>query len=88
MAAAGADPIEFRLAYLDPADKRGVEVLTRVAKLASWDSRPSPKKDASGDVLRGRGVSYVKYELSRTYVAAVAEVDVNWHGEACTCCHA
>ena len=48
-----------------------------MAKLASWDSRPSPKKDASGDVLRGRGVSYVKYELSRTYVAAVAEVDVN-----------
>jgi nicotinate dehydrogenase subunit B len=76
-AAAGADPIEFRLAYLDPADKRGVEVLTRVAKLASWDSRSSPKKDASGDVLRGRGVSYVKYELLRTYVAAVAEVDVN-----------
>ena len=26
-AAAGADPIEFRLKYLDPADKRGIEVL-------------------------------------------------------------
>jgi nicotinate dehydrogenase subunit B len=28
-------------------------------------------------VLRGRGVSYCKYELVRTYVAAVAEVEVN-----------
>jgi CO/xanthine dehydrogenase Mo-binding subunit len=27
-------------------------------------------------VLTGRGVSYVKYELVRTYVAAVAEVEV------------
>ena len=25
----------------------------------------------------GRGVSYVKYELARTYIAAVAEVEVN-----------
>ena len=30
-----------------------------------------------GNVLRGRGVSYVKYELVRTYVAVVAEVEVD-----------
>ena len=29
-AAAGVDPIEFRLKYLDPADKRGIEVLDRL----------------------------------------------------------
>ncbi|MGO9486347.1 MAG: molybdopterin cofactor-binding domain-containing protein [Rhodomicrobium sp.] len=75
-AAAGADPIEFRLAYLDPADKRGIEVLNRVADLANWAKRPSPKQDAGSDVLTGRGVSYVKYELKRTYVGAVAEVEV------------
>jgi CO/xanthine dehydrogenase Mo-binding subunit len=75
-AASGTDPIEFRLAYLDPADKRGIEALNRVAGLANWEKRSSPKKDDSGDVLTGRGVSYVKYELKRTYVAIVAEVEV------------
>jgi nicotinate dehydrogenase subunit B len=75
-AVAGMDPVDFRLAYLDPADKRGVEVLNRAAALAKWEKRPSPKRGASGDVLTGRGVSYVKYELVRTYVAAVAEVEV------------
>ena len=76
-AAANADPIEFRLKYLDPADKRGLEVLNRAAALAKWDKRPSPKRDQSGDVVSGRGVAYCKYELVRTYVAAVAEVEVN-----------
>jgi len=75
-AAAGMDPIEFRLGYLDPADQRGIEVLNRAAALARWETRPSPKAKADGDILTGRGVSYVKYELVRTYVAAVAEVEV------------
>jgi CO/xanthine dehydrogenase Mo-binding subunit len=75
-AAADADPIAFRLAYLDPADKRGIEALNRVAALANWETRPSPKAARSGDILSGRGVSYVKYELVRTYIAAVAEVEV------------
>ncbi len=75
-AAAGIDPIDFRLAYLDPADKRGIEALDRVAALAKWEKRPSPKRGASGDVLTGRGVCYVKYDMMRTYVAAVAEVEV------------
>ncbi len=76
-AAAKADPIDFRLKYLDPADKRGIETLNRVAALAKWEKRPSPQRDASGNVVRGRGVSYVKYELARTYVAAVTEVEVD-----------
>ena len=76
-AAANADPIEFRLKYLDPADKRGIETLNRVAALAKWDKRPSPQQNVSGNVVKGRGVSYVKYELSRTYVAVVAEVEVD-----------
>jgi nicotinate dehydrogenase subunit B len=75
-AAAGADPIEFRMKYLDPADKRGIEVLERAAKLAKWDKRPSPKGGQSGDLVTGRGVTYCKYELVRTYIAAVAEVEV------------
>jgi CO/xanthine dehydrogenase Mo-binding subunit len=30
-----------------------------------------------GEILRGRGVTFVKYELVRTYLAGVAEVEVN-----------
>jgi CO/xanthine dehydrogenase Mo-binding subunit len=48
-----------------------------VAELAKWEKRPSPKKAASGNVVKGRGVSYTKYELVRTYVGAVAEVEVD-----------
>jgi len=75
-AAAGADPIEFRLKYLDPNDTRGTEILNRVAALAQWEKRPSPRGGQSGDVVTGRGVSYCKYELVRTYIAVVAEVEV------------
>jgi nicotinate dehydrogenase subunit B len=75
-AAANADPVEFRLKYLDPNDKRGIEVLNRAATLAKWDKRPSPRRDQQGDVAVGRGVAYCKYELARTYIAAVAEVEV------------
>jgi nicotinate dehydrogenase subunit B len=75
-AAANADPVDFRLKYLDPNDKRGIEVLSRAAALAKWDKRPSPRRDQRGEVATGRGVAYCKYELTRTYIAAVAEVEV------------
>ena len=76
-AATGADPFDFRIKYIDPADKRGLEVLSRLIALAKWEKRPSPQKGASGNVVKGRGMSYVKYELVRTYVGVVAEVEVN-----------
>jgi CO/xanthine dehydrogenase Mo-binding subunit len=76
-AAANADPIDFRLKYLDPADKRGIEVLNRLVTLAKWQKRPSPQKNISGNIVRGRGMSYVKYELVRTYIGVVADVEVN-----------
>jgi CO/xanthine dehydrogenase Mo-binding subunit len=75
--AANVDPLELRVRYSDPADTRGLDILDRLGKLAKWDKRPSPRKDASGNIVKGRGVSYVKYELTRTYVGAVAEVEVD-----------
>lgn len=75
-ASAGTDPIEFRLKYLDAADTRGVEVLNRVAALARWDKRASPRSGQNGDLVTGRGVAYCKYELVRTYIAVIAEVEV------------
>jgi nicotinate dehydrogenase subunit B len=73
-AAAKADPLEFRRKYLD--DKRGLELLERLAALAKWEKRPSPQQAANGSVAKGRGISYVKYELVRTYIGAAAEVEV------------
>src|SRR5438874_3187025 len=73
-AAAGADPLEFRLRNMN--DPRGVELLQRLAKLASWPSRTGRVQQA-GDVVKGRRVSYVKYELVRTYVGVVADVEVD-----------
>jgi nicotinate dehydrogenase subunit B len=72
--AAGVDPLDYRLRYLK--DPRGIELLDRLAKLAKWDKQ-APKPGASGDIVTGRGLSYVKYELVRTYVGAVADVEVN-----------
>jgi len=72
--AVGADPIEFRIRHLK--DKRGIEVLERVARLADWQPRTGAQR-RSGTVVAGRGTAYIKYELVRTYVAAVADVEVN-----------
>ena len=71
----GADPLHFRLRHLN--DPRGAELLRRLAVLAQWENRPSPRKDSKGDVVSGRGMSYVKYDMVRTYVGAVAEIEVD-----------
>lgn len=76
-AATNTDPIEFRVKYLDPADKRGLEAINRCATLAKWEKRASPQKNIGGNILKGRGFAYVKYELVRTYIAAIADVEVN-----------
>lgn len=55
---------------------RGAELLERLARFAKWEKRTAPKREA-GDVVAGRGVAYVKYELVRTYVGAVADVEVD-----------
>jgi nicotinate dehydrogenase subunit B len=75
-AAAKADPAEFRLRYLK--DQRAIDVVQAAMKLANWQARPGPNPDAgSGSVLKGRGISYLRYNNAITYVAAVAEVEVN-----------
>ena len=73
-AATGVDPFEIRTRHLN--DPRGLELLERLRKLAKWEPRGSRPRDA-GAIARGRGVSYAKYELVRTYVAIVADVTVD-----------
>jgi nicotinate dehydrogenase subunit B len=74
VAATGADPLEFRLKNMK--DPRGAELLQALAVLASWKPRKA-RAEVSGNVARGRGLAYVKYELVRTYVGAVADVEVD-----------
>jgi nicotinate dehydrogenase subunit B len=72
--AVGADPIDFRVRHLN--DPRGVELLQRLATLANWQPRPA-RSPGAGAIVFGRGVAFVKYELVRTYVGAVADVEVD-----------
>jgi nicotinate dehydrogenase subunit B len=71
--AAGADPLAYRLRYL--RDPRAVELLHRLEQLSNWRARASPLQ-TKGEVLRGRGLAYIHYDLTRTYAAVVAEVEV------------
>jgi nicotinate dehydrogenase subunit B len=68
-AAAGADPIAFRLAHLK--DPRARAVIEAVAKKAGW------KDGEKGDGTRGRGIGFAKYKNLACYVACIAEVEVD-----------
>jgi nicotinate dehydrogenase subunit B len=72
-AAAGADPVEFRLRYLK--EPRHVAVIRAAAEKAGWDSRPSPRRDAPrSGTASGRGIAYAP--RNNTVLATVAEVEV------------
>ena len=68
-AAAGQDPVGFRLAHFgDPRARAAIEL---VAKKAGW------KEGQKGDGTHGRGVAFAKYKNLATYVAVVAEVEID-----------
>ena len=72
-AAAGVDPVEYRLRYLTDARERAV--LLAAAEKASWDPRPSPRTNEA-ELAEGRGVAFTRYENDQAIVACIAEVDV------------
>jgi len=72
-AALNVDPIEFRLRHLK--DARDIAVVKAAAEKAGWQSRPSPRRDQTGNTVSGRGVAYA--QRNGTRVAVVAEVDID-----------
>jgi CO/xanthine dehydrogenase Mo-binding subunit len=82
-AAANMDPVQFRLKLLtagandDNAFKRArsIACIKAAAEAYGWDTRPSPKRRSTGNILTGRGIAYTY--RSQTVVAQIAEVEVN-----------
>jgi nicotinate dehydrogenase subunit B len=74
-AALDMDAIEFRLRYVK--DPRDVAVIKAAAEKAGWDTRPSPRKDQTGDKVSGRGIAYA--QRNGTRVAMIAQVEIDRH---------
>jgi CO/xanthine dehydrogenase Mo-binding subunit len=68
-AAAGADPVEFRLRHL--RDARARAVIEAAARRAGWTAAKR------GDGTRGRGVGFARYKNLACYCAVVADVTVD-----------
>ena len=66
---ANADPVAFRLAHLK--DARARSVIEAVAKKAGW------KPGERGNGGKGRGIGFAKYKTLATYVAVIADVEID-----------
>jgi len=73
-AAAGIDPVEFRLRGLK--DPRAIEVVKKTAAMMKWQSQSYQLASTNAAVARGRGISFVHYKHSETYVGMGMEVAV------------
>jgi CO/xanthine dehydrogenase Mo-binding subunit len=68
-AAAGRDPVAFRLAHLK--DPRARAVIEAAARRAGWTA------GQQSDGTRGRGIGFAKYKNLATYVAVIADIEVD-----------
>jgi nicotinate dehydrogenase subunit B len=74
-AAAGVDPVTYRLRYV--GDERLWHVIEVAAKAAGWELRNSPKPASKGDLATGRRIAAMQYEGIDGYARTVCEVEVN-----------
>src|SRR6476620_11067274 len=68
-AAAGQDPVAFRLAHMK--DPRARAVIEAVAKKAGWND------GGTGDGPHSRGIAFAKYKTLSGYLPVVAEIEVD-----------
>ncbi len=73
-AAAGVDPVEFRLRGLK--DPRAIEVIKRTAAMMKWQPQAYQLASTSNAIARGRGFAYIHYKHSESYVGMGMEVAV------------
>jgi CO/xanthine dehydrogenase Mo-binding subunit len=74
-AAAGVDPIQYRIRHT--TEQRMIDVLHATAEAAKWESRPSPLKGArstGNEPVTGRGVCVIVRQ--NAYWAGIAEIAV------------
>lgn len=73
--AAGVDPLEFRLRYLQ--DPRARAVLQAATARAGWQPPARQEKVWDGALAKGQGLAFLRYENENAYVAVVVEVAVS-----------
>jgi CO/xanthine dehydrogenase Mo-binding subunit len=56
-------------------DQRDIALVRTAAERSGWVSRPSPRRDQTGNTVSGRGLAYA--QRNGTTVAVVAEVDID-----------
>jgi CO/xanthine dehydrogenase Mo-binding subunit len=71
--AAGMDPVDFRLQYVD--NQRDKELITTLAEKAGWQKHTQARKQRRGDIAIGHGMAFILRGPTR--VATFAEVEVN-----------
>jgi CO/xanthine dehydrogenase Mo-binding subunit len=76
-AAAGADPVAFRLRHL--SDARAQAVIESAARAGGWSAavRGAPVRDSGDGLERGRGFAFARYKNQAAYVAMIADVAVD-----------
>ena len=72
-AALNVDPVELRLRHIK--NPRDLAVVKAAAEKSGWQTRPSPRRDRSGNKLTGRGIAYTQHGGTR--LAVVAEIDID-----------
>src|SRR5499433_1051516 len=72
-AALNLDPVELRLRHVK--NPRDIAVIKATAESAKWETRPSPRRDQSGNKVSGRGIAYA--QRNGTTVAVIAEVEID-----------